>query len=349
MSEHGLSDGGIVVNLDGNNNEGTSRINVFPLANDKPQQVKTLQDLSLQYLKLEDMPVVKWWRERLFAEEGTPEICDELPRLLTEFLRSTEAQAMSPYTRRAQALNYIFSNKKALVKDTDLLPGQTTTSFVGPVIYVDTIGYCIWPELKSVSTRSQNPFNIKPEVAERLNKEIFPYWLNRKVVQEVARYSEYDTENYKDDGRDEVDGGMVGDLPSIDPELKKRAGETPKCLALMERVAFYLSDKATCVSHTVPDFGRALKYGLNGLINQANADKEKQTEENQREFLQGVITVFEGAKVYAEHLAEAAEQAGNVELAKICRKVPAEPAETLHEAVSTIWITYHLLLQENTK
>lgn len=61
-----------------------------------------------------------------------------------------------------------------------------------------------------------------------------------------------------------------------------------------------------------------------------------------------MIEVYEGAKIYAQHLAEAADQAGNQVLATICRKVPAQPAETLHEALAVVWICYHLLMQENT-
>jgi len=314
----------------------------FPIPNETPQRIKTLKDLSLSDIALEQFPVVKAWREKLFAPEGLPEICDELPRLLTEFLRTPEAEAMSPYTRRASAVHHVFVNKSALVRDTDLLPGQTTTNFVGPVVYMDTIGYAIWPELKTVTTRAQNPFKIKPEVAERLNKEIFPYWLDRRPAQEVARYSDYDSQQHPN--RDRVKG------ESIDPALKSRIGETPRALGLMERVAFFLSDKATCVSHTVPDFERVLKYGFNGLIKQARADLKNNnaTDGEQKEFLEGVINVFEGANIYAQHLAEAAEASGNIELARICRKVPAHPAETLHEALTSIWICYHLLLQENT-
>lgn len=356
MTELQSNSGGIAVSLDDNSNvdaKNATQIkradtSVFPIENDKPDQVKTLTDLALCHINIHQFPTVKWWRERLFLAEGTPEICDELPWLLTQYMRKPEAQELSDATRRAKALKYIFSHKKALVRETDLLPGQTTTSFVGPVVYVDTIGYCIWPELKTVTTRAQNPFKIKPEVAERLNKEIFPYWLERRTVQEVARYSDYDTDDYLDDGRDTVDSGQTDEKASIDPVLKKKAGQTPKCQELMERVAFYLSDKATCVSHTAPDFERVLKYGLNGLIKQIKVDLEKVNDLKQQEFLNGVIDVFEGAKTYANHLAEAAEQNHNPELSKICRKVPAEPAETLHEAVSTIWICYHLLLQENT-
>jgi len=119
---------------------------------------------------------------------------------------------------------------------------------------------------------------------------------------------------------------------------------------IFERVAFFLSDKATCVSHTVPDFERLLKYGLDGLIARMKQDiKDGAAKTPQQvEFLESVIKVFEGAKIYAAHLAEESERVGNIELAKVCRKVPAEPAESLQEALASIWICYHLLLQENT-
>ncbi len=344
MSDPNLHTGGIRVSLGGETDNPlpeSGKTQSFPIPNETPERIKTLKDLALSHIGLERYPVVKAWREKLFAPEGLPEICDELPRLLTEFLRTPEAEAMSPCTRRAQAIRHVFVNKTALVRPTDLLPGQTTTSFVGPVIYADTIGYGIWPELKTMAKRKQNPFRISPQVAERLNREIFPFWLQRRPVQEIARYRDYDSRSFPD--RD----AMRGD--SIDPELTTRAGETPKALELMERVAFYLSDKATCVSHTVPDFKRVLKYGLDGLIAQARSDLGSgDAGDEQVEFLDGVIAVFDGARVYSQHLAGAAAECGNVELARICKKVPAQPAETLHEALVSIWICYHLLLQENT-
>jgi len=340
-------DSGVASGVSGGNSNHTGPV---AIANSTPQQVLTLQDLALTHLKLEQFPVVKAWRDQLFDPQWVPEICDELPRLLTEFMRAPENARLSFETRRARALEYIFTHKSALVRKTDLLPGQTTTSFVGPVMYMDMSGYCIWPELDSISSRAQNPFKIRPEVAKRLNEEIFPYWLERRPVQEAARYSAYNTADYKNDGRDVVDGGEHKGKPSIDPPLSKRAGETPMCQKLFERVAFYLTDKATAVSHSTPDFSRVLKYGLNGLITQLQQDIDTHAVDTDKkeEFLQGVIAVYQGAIVYAEHLAEAAEQAGNTELATICRKVPAQPAETLAQALTTVWICYHLLLQENT-
>jgi len=320
------------------------------IPNEDRNKIKTLDDLALSEMTLDQFPVVKEWRRRLFDSKWLPEICDELPGHLTEYMQSAEAQGLTPQKRRANALHHVFTKKTPIVKlpieNRDaLLPGQTTTSFVGPVVYPDAIGYCIWPELKTVADRLQNPFKIKPAVARKLNREIFPYWLERRTVQEEARYSAYNTDDFKDEGRDRIEG-VVG----IDPPLKKAAGDTPKCQEVFERVAFFLSDKATCVSHTVPDFGRMLKYGLDGLAARMRSDIDDGLADTpeQVEFLEGVIKVFEGATNYAGRLADKAEEAGNAELAALCRKVPAGPSETLHEAVAAIWICYHLLLQENT-
>ena len=210
----------------------------------------------------------------------------------------------------------------------------------GPVCYIDTVGSVIWPELNSVSTRAINPFKIEPEVARRLSREIFPYWM-RRSIQEVARYSNYDTDDYPD--RDEVEG------TSHEPPLKKKTGETPRCQQLYERVAFYIAFIASCVSHTVPDLNRLVKFGLHNLLNRMDNDITRlNLNQEQKEFLAGVKEVFTGAVTYASHLADEAEKVGNHELARICRKVPQQPAATLHEAVVSVWIMYHLLLQENT-
>jgi formate C-acetyltransferase len=191
-----------------------------------------------------------------------------------------------------------------------------------------------------VSTRAINPFEIQPEVAKRLNREIFPYWM-RRSIQEVSRYSDYDTGDFPN--RDEVEGS------SYEPPLKKKAGETPRCQEMYERVAFFIAFIASCVSHTVPDFNRLVKFGLGDLKGRIDTDIENfQLDSDQSEFLEGVKEVFEGAITYANRLADEAERVGNHEIARICRKVPENRATTLHEAVVSVWIMYHLLLQENT-
>jgi len=333
---------GRTVFLDGDSPEPDSTGYGSPASSGKsdPAAGTLGNDIALSYVTFESkgFDVVKQWRRKLFSD--MPEITDELPRLLTEYMRKSEGKNEPPYLRRARALKHVFVNKTPIVNAGDLLPGHTTNTLQGPVCYVDTVGSVIWPELKTVSTRAINPFKIEPEVAGRLSREIFPYWM-RRSIQEVARYSDYDTDDFPD--RDEVAG------TSAEPSLKKKAGETPRCQQMYERVAFYIAFIASCVSHTVPDFNRLVKFGLKNLLNRMDADSRSLAlDDNQLEFLAGVREVFEGAVTYAHRLADEAAKVGNHELARICRKVPASAAESLHEAVVSVWIMYHLLLQENT-
>lgn len=333
---------GRTVFLDGQvqNSIGSDSLGSRSTAGHDPNAATLGNDIALNTVTFDSrgFELIKQWREKLFSE--MPEITDELPRLLTEYMRQSEGSGDSPYLRRAKALKHVFVNKTPIVNADDLLPGHTTNTLQGPVCYIDTVGSVIWPELNTVATRAINPFKIEPETARRLSREIFPYWM-RRSIQEVARYSDYDTDDYPD--RDEVAG------TSHEPPLRKKAGETPRCQQLYERVAFYIAFIASCVSHTVPDFNRLVKFGLKNLLTRMDEDISNLNLANeQQEFLAGVKEVFTGAVSYAHHLAVEAEKVGNHELARICRKVPAQPATTLHEAVVSVWIMYHLLLQENT-
>ncbi len=58
--------------------------------------------------------MIKQWRAKLFSE--MPEITDELPRLLTEYMRQSEGDNDSPYLRRAKALKHVFVKKTPIVQ-----------------------------------------------------------------------------------------------------------------------------------------------------------------------------------------------------------------------------------------
>ena len=120
MANQNPKSGGIHINLNNtaSNNVKTPTVTggAFPIPHETPEKIKTLQDLALCDVTLDQFPVVKEWRKKLFDPNNIPEICDELPGLLTEYMMKTESERMHPYTRRAEALKYIFSHKTAKVK-----------------------------------------------------------------------------------------------------------------------------------------------------------------------------------------------------------------------------------------
>ncbi len=100
----------------------------------------------------------------------------------------------------------------------------------------------MWPELKTVSSRSRNPFYITSDEADELNLKIFPHWMKKSVF-EVTRARNYEGQFH---------GPVVVDYPD---EIK-----------LFQNLVFFLTSKLLCISHTIPDFTKAVNMGLRGMI-----------------------------------------------------------------------------------
>ena len=74
----------------------------------------TLADLSLQDVSLEKLPRLKELRERHFALR--PQICVELPRLMTRYMKNMDEPDDSPELRAGKRLKYILKNKFIISK-----------------------------------------------------------------------------------------------------------------------------------------------------------------------------------------------------------------------------------------
>jgi formate C-acetyltransferase len=133
-----------------------------------------------------------------------------------------------------------------------------------------------------------------------------------------------------------------------------------------KHVAFFSSRDITSVlGHNAPDYSRLLKLGLKGImeisqkgIDEVTALEEKKTlsvfEKKKRIFYEAVIISCEAVIEYANCFADLVEKKATgktdeekaelLEVARICRKVPYEPAESFHEALQSIYflhLTFH--------
>ncbi len=285
----------------------------------------TISDLSLQHITLEALPRLKDLRDQHFASH--PQICIELPRLMTTFMKNLHDPSDPPELLAAKRLKYVLENKRPLIETTNLLAGTTSTKETGVILYPDFLALSIWPELETVHSRKKNPYGINQEEIEELNFEIFPYWMER-TVQEVARK-------------------LCGELPSQ---------------KIMERLAFFVCSKPVSISHTIPDYAAVVHRGLKAIMREA--EEKEQAPGNSREdmakapFYQAVKLVGEGVIAYAKGLSFEAgrladteiEPARRKELEKmrdICARVPGEKSQTFQEALNAIWICKIALHQEN--
>ena len=296
----------------------------------------TLTDPSLGDISLKDLSRLEELRKRHFRTQA--QICVELPRLMTEYMKSRWSPSCGPNTNdfteldAGERIKYILENKTPIIGDKDLLAGTTTTKPKGVIVYPDFMAHAIWPELETIAHRGKNPFDITTEDIRFLNSEIFPYWMDRTIL-----------------------------------EATRKEYHSPDWLRVMERIIFFVCAKPECVSHTIPDYSAVVKRGLNDLKRDAEA-RERQlgtSEEDRRKacFYQAVRLAIDGVLTYARKLSDLAgkladeitgtskkELERKEQLEKIrdgCRRVPGERSRSFQEALQAIWICKVALHQEN--
>jgi formate C-acetyltransferase len=273
----------------------------------------TLPDIRLQEYTLSTLDYLKELREQLLS---TPvEICIERARYITRFMKTTPMDMkQEPLLYRAKAVSSYLSNKRPVFPDTNLLAGTTGSKLKTAPVYPEFIGITIWSELDTISKRQKNPQLLSAGDARELNLEIYPYWIDRDVL----------------------------------AATKKRHGNEDTAIRLLEKMIFYISGKAGCISHTVPMFEKVLREGMLSMIREAQQKAESAGGEA-RKFYEAVCVFLQGVLDYARNVSDEAARlaAGETDTnkkrrllaqAEVCKNVPAQPAASFREAVNCIWL-----------
>jgi len=280
-----------------------------------------LDDPYLAHLTLDDFPRLK---RGLHTHLHTrPRICTERARLWTEAAIREQTSSAPRELTQARIFAYVMRNKQAIVAEDDLILGTTTSQPVGVQILPEIGGTAIWPELLTMQARDLNPYLISAEDARILDQEVFPHWVDTNIR-----------------------------------EWARAHFHNPDALRLDEKWVLYFMWKNHAVSHTIVDMPTVLARGLRALATDAAEREAAETDPERRAFHEATRIALEGVVDYASRLADRAEEVSRwtadaerkrelLELAEICRKVPALPADTFHEALNAIWIVFLSLHQEN--
>lgn len=289
----------------------------------------TFKNIRFQEDTLESLELIQRLRKEQIKSK--PEVCIERARFVTCYLRDMSSDDEPMEIRYAKAVNYFLSNKEPLFFDDNLLAGTTTSKAFGAPVYPELTGMTIWPELDTISKREKNPLLLSKKEAEELNFNIFPYWMDRNIL-------EYTRKKYNN----------------------------PGCMKLFEKFVFFIASKAGTISHTIPDYKVALEKGIEHIIEEA-ASREAQilgsgnlSGDNRQKlaFYQAVQIAMKGIITYAENLSKnAAELAAQTNdpfrkknfqtMSEICSRVPAKPARTFREAVNSLWLIQVAIHAEN--
>jgi pyruvate formate-lyase/glycerol dehydratase family glycyl radical enzyme len=270
---------------------------------------------------------------RLLSEllKSRKEICVQRAQYLTQYMKGSEVWFEPAVIRRAKAVAHILRNLEVCIYPDELIVGGLTSKRVGAVIYPEFIGLLIWPELEMLADRGSNSLRISEAEAQELDKEIFPFWQGKVLA------------DYADDFT-----------------------SPPTPLQLLELFGFFLLTEAAGISHTAPDFEGMLRVGGKAIMEEARQriaqiDASQGTDPDElrkRSFYKAVELAWEGLIELAHRYQQAAlglaesqidpvRKSELLEIARICGKVPAEPAETFQEALQSLWFMEIALHQEN--
>jgi pyruvate formate-lyase/glycerol dehydratase family glycyl radical enzyme len=282
--------------------------------------------------------------------DALPEVCIERARLVTDYhvRNGLLGKDRISILDKARAYRYVLENREPVVRhaaaygegmrrfpfaDRQLFAGSTTSKFKGVPLYPEFLALTLWPELGTLPRRARNPYQLTEAEAEELNQRIFPAWIDDTLL-ELARKRCF---------RDNLEKTGV-------------ARSAPE-LALLSKLVFFLASKPNCISHTIPDFSRAIRLGLRAIADEARTRGAAAGDDRARTFYAAVAESMEGVIAYSRRLAARADElaaeadpaaaAELRELAGIHRRVPELPARSFREGLTTVWVCWIAIHLEN--
>lgn len=256
----------------------------------------------------------------LREESHNSTVCLSIERALivTQFYKDNHGRYSTPMMR-AQCFMELCKKKTIYIGERELIVGEK-----GPLPkHVPTFPEIIChnvDDLETLRARDLQPYHISDEDIERYNQEVIPFWKGQ---------TQYDrTFNQMEERWTSVyHAGVFTEF------MEQRAA-----------------------GHTALD-DKVYRFGMNDLI----AKIQKQilqfeassapSQLNQLEELRAMLVTCEAAIVFARRHAELAEQLMAIEedelrkseleqIARVCRKVPAEKPDTLWEAIQMYWFVH---------
>lgn len=271
-------------------------------------------------------------------------LCVEQFRLANESLQQTAGEPM--LLRRSKLHAHVLDHISIFIEEDDLLAGSGASKPFGLEMQYE---YGVWTRDEVESLKSEI-YTISPEDEEelyRLNEQFQGNPLNSNLVDALSKSLGYN---------DRLWPFMKSGV--IQPPWKDRSGGSGGGYAMS---GYGLGPGFSLVA---VDFSRILNEGARSIIAEARQCLEDLRYNaidsiEKRNYWEGIIIVFEAWVRFANRYAElaekmASEEANSVrkaellEMARICRKVPYEPAETFYEALQSFWFTFLMTLPSPT-
>ena len=254
--------------------------------------------------------------------EAPQEVCIERARYLTDSMSLHWDK--HPLTRMSLAFEHILKNISVIIRDDELIVGCRTSKLKGAPLFPENKSLWIEGDLENFDKRVLQRAMISPEEKEELAAAILPFWKGKTVEDRLQKLMPEDV------------------------------------LTDMDKYIFTMMLEITYgIGHFTMDHPRILARGLRGVMDDAeqkSAGLSRQEKVGEKGlFYDAVIRNCRAAISFAKRYSELAlamaaaerdrERAAELqEIARVCSRVPEYPAETLHEAIQSLYFI-HLLAQ----
>jgi pyruvate formate-lyase/glycerol dehydratase family glycyl radical enzyme len=262
-------------------------------------------------------PRVKKLREQ--SLNAIEKLSPERALLITQFYKSDEARGLSVPVLRARAFEYLLKNKKLYVGDGELIVGERGPAPKETSTYPEISLHSL-DDLDILDTREKVSFKVDDEVKKIYEKEIIPYWKGKS-------------------NRDRIMSLM-----------------TPEWSNAYNAGLFTEFQEQRAPGHTVLGYKMfstgflKLKEEIAEEVSALDWVKDPQALEKNEELL-AMNIACDAIIMYANRYADKLEMLAKKEkdplrskellkMAAICRKIPANAPETVHEMLQHYWFIH---------
>ena len=253
------------------------------------------------------------------SQNAIPRISAERALLVTEFYKSDRAQQVSVPVRRALAFKYILEHKKICINEGELIVGERGPEPKAVPTYPE-INLHSLQDLEILDTRPKVWFRVDEETKKAYEEIIIPFWTGKSNREKIF-------ENLDQSWKDAYEAGVFTEF-----QEQRAPGHTVLGKKMFGKGFLDLKE----------DIAREI-----GQLDFFNDPKAY----HKREELKAMDIAAEAIILFAERYAEELEKRAQEEpyadrkielmqMAKICRKVPAHAPETFHEALQHYWFIH---------
>jgi formate C-acetyltransferase len=246
-------------------------------------------------------------------------ISAERALLITQFYKSDEARELSPPMKRARAFEFLLQNKKICINEGELIVGERGPAPKETPTYPEISLHSL-KDLEILDSRDKVSFKVDDDVKNIYEKEIIPFWKGKS-------------------NRDKIMSLM-----------------TPEWLNAYNAGLFTEFQEQRAPGHTVLGY-RMFKMGflsvkkeIRTAIEELDFFNDNQAFEKSEE-LNAMDVTCDAIILYANRHADELEKLSRdeknkerkrelIKMASICRKVPANAPETVHEMLQHYWFIH---------